>query len=396
MLREAPDLRLALERLGLPLIVKPGSQGSSVGMTRVRARRGSAGSLARRRCASIRWCSRKPGSAAAEYTVAILQGRALPSIRIETPRAFYDYEAKYLREDTRYFCPSGLSAQAEEHLARLALAAFDACGAEGWGRADFMMDRTGRPLLLEINTVPGMTDHSLVPMAAHAAGIDFDELVWRVLETSFARAAGSELTPWPAANATTAGGAARARRLPALPFGLSARRVGWSVAAVLLAGLALAGLDRLLDQPIAARDRDRPTAARLAARRGAGGARAPGSRRLRDREPRQHQPRAGARCHGSTSAAVQRSWPQGLTVQIVEQTAVARWNGDGLVNARGELFLSDAHLCLAAAAAAGRAAGLGTGGHGALPGDAGASDRGGTASDDGVAGRARGVGIHAR
>jgi D-alanine-D-alanine ligase len=119
--------------------------------------------------------------------VAILQGQALPSIRIETPRSFYDYEAKYLRDDTRYFCPSGLSAQAEDHLAKLALASMDACGAEGWGRADFMMDRAGKPLLLEINTVPGMTDHSLVPMAARTAGIDFDELVWRVLETSLVR-----------------------------------------------------------------------------------------------------------------------------------------------------------------------------------------------------------------
>jgi D-alanine-D-alanine ligase len=116
-----------------------------------------------------------------------LKERALPSIRIETPRTFYDYEAKYFRSDTRYLCPSGLSVMAEEHLANLALAAFDAIGAGGWGRADFMMDETGRPLLLEVNTVPGMTDHSLVPMAARARGIDFDELVWQVLETSFAR-----------------------------------------------------------------------------------------------------------------------------------------------------------------------------------------------------------------
>jgi D-alanine-D-alanine ligase len=129
----------------------------------------------------------EPWITGGEYTVSILQGQALPSIRIETPRSFYDYEAKYLRNDTKYFCPSGLSAQAEQHLAKLALASFEACGAEGWGRADFMMDKTGRPLLLEINTVPGMTDHSLVPMAARAAGFDFDELVWRVLETSLVR-----------------------------------------------------------------------------------------------------------------------------------------------------------------------------------------------------------------
>jgi D-alanine-D-alanine ligase len=129
----------------------------------------------------------EPWITGGEYTVAILKDRALPAIRIETPRSFYDYEAKYFRTDTRYLCPSGLSAMAEEHLANLALAAFGAVGASGWGRADFMMDETGRPLLLEVNTVPGMTDHSLVPMAARARGIDFDELVWQVLETSFAR-----------------------------------------------------------------------------------------------------------------------------------------------------------------------------------------------------------------
>jgi D-alanine-D-alanine ligase len=129
----------------------------------------------------------EPWITGAEYTVAILQGAALPSIRIETPRTFYDYEAKYFRDDTRYFCPSGLSAPVEAHLASLALAAFEATGASGWGRADFMMDGTGRPLLLEINTIPGMTSHSLVPMAARAVGIDFDELAWRVLETSLAR-----------------------------------------------------------------------------------------------------------------------------------------------------------------------------------------------------------------
>jgi D-alanine-D-alanine ligase len=123
----------------------------------------------------------------AEYTVAVLHRRVLPAIRIEAANAFYDYEAKYHRNDTKYHCPAGLSAQSEAHLASLALAAFDAVGAEGWGRADFMSDHTGRPLLLEINTVPGMTDHSLVPMAARAAGIDFDELCWQVLETSFVR-----------------------------------------------------------------------------------------------------------------------------------------------------------------------------------------------------------------
>jgi D-alanine-D-alanine ligase len=186
LLHTASDLDLALKRLGLPLIVKPGSQGSSVGMARVERAEDlpAAWKDARRIEPTVfaeQWIT------GGEYTVGLLQGQALPAIRIETPRSFYDYEAKYLRDDTRYFCPSGLSAQAEQQLAKLALASYDACGAEGWGRADFMMDAAGQPLLLEINTVPGMTDHSLVPMAARAAGIDFDELVWRVLETSLAR-----------------------------------------------------------------------------------------------------------------------------------------------------------------------------------------------------------------
>jgi len=180
------DLDAALARLKLPLIVKPATQGSSVGMTKVER----AGELlpAYRVAAAVdhsvlaeAWIS------GAEYTVSILNGGALPSIRIQPATTFYDYEAKYLRDDTQYFCPSGLSKPAEEHLAALGLAAFAAVGAEGWGRADFMMDSTGRPQLLEVNTVPGMTDHSLVPMAAKAAGINFDELVWRILESSFTR-----------------------------------------------------------------------------------------------------------------------------------------------------------------------------------------------------------------
>jgi D-alanine-D-alanine ligase len=186
VLREAQDLDRAIERLGLPLIVKPGSQGSSVGMARIeRAQELPQAWKNALRIDPIVFA--ETWVTGAEYTVAMLQGQALPSIRIETPRSFYDYEAKYLRDDTRYFCPSGLAVGAEEQLARLALASLDACGAEGWGRADFMMDGAGKPLLLEINTVPGMTDHSLVPMAARTAGIDFDELVWRVLETSLAR-----------------------------------------------------------------------------------------------------------------------------------------------------------------------------------------------------------------
>jgi D-alanine-D-alanine ligase len=188
VLKDEADFELAIEQLKLPLIVKPATQGSSVGMTKVE--RGEDLPAAYRVAAQLEegvfaegWI---PGK---EYTVGLLQDAALPAIRIETPKTFYDYEAKYFRDDTRYYCPSGLSQPAEAHLANLALAAFEAAGASGWGRADFMMDAAGRPLLLEINTIPGMTSHSLVPMAARAVGIDFDELVWRVLETSFVRCA---------------------------------------------------------------------------------------------------------------------------------------------------------------------------------------------------------------
>jgi len=186
VLRGPQDLDNCIERLGLPLIVKPATQGSSVGMTKVEKAADllgayQAAALLEPNVFAEAWIT------GGEYTVAMLQGRALPSIRIETPATFYDYQAKYFRNDTRYFCPSGLSTEAEKHLASLSAATFAAVGAEGWGRADFMMDKTGRPFLLEINTVPGMTDHSLVPMAARALEINFEQLVWQVLETSFAR-----------------------------------------------------------------------------------------------------------------------------------------------------------------------------------------------------------------
>src|SRR5467141_1979554 len=182
---EDGTLQGALEYLGVPY-TGSGVMGSAIGMDKVEraADLPAAYALAVQLETLVFAEAWIPGP---EYTVAMLQERALPSIRIETPRTFYDYEAKYFRDDTRYFCPSGLSHSAEEHLANLALAAFEAAGASGWGRVDFMMDAAGRPLLLEINTVPGMTGHSLVPMAARAIDVDFDELVWRVLETSFTR-----------------------------------------------------------------------------------------------------------------------------------------------------------------------------------------------------------------
>jgi D-alanine-D-alanine ligase len=180
------DFEHCVEQLGLPMIVKPATQGSSIGMTKVEKAEDLPPAY-EEAAKHDRVVFAESWITGGEYTVPILQGRALPSIKIETPKIFYDYEAKYFRDDTKYLCPSGLSDPAEKHLAALALAAFDAAGAEGWGRSDFMMGASGRPLLLEINTVPGMTDHSLVPMAARAVGIDFEELCWRVLETSLVR-----------------------------------------------------------------------------------------------------------------------------------------------------------------------------------------------------------------
>ena len=182
----ADDCRRAAEELGLPLAIKPATQGSSVGMSKVE-RLEDLPTAWRSASALDPVVIAEPWITGQELTVAVLQGEALPAIRIETPRTFYDYQAKYFADDTRYHIPCGLEAGAERALQRAALAAFRAAGAQGWGRADFMMAADGVPLLLEINTVPGMTDHSLVPMAARAIGIDFDELVWRVLETSFAR-----------------------------------------------------------------------------------------------------------------------------------------------------------------------------------------------------------------
>ncbi len=175
---------VAVEReLGLPLIVKPACEGSSIGMSKVcdPAQLASAVHRAGERGDVViaeRWIEGE------EYTVAILDGVALPAIRLETPHDFYDFEAKYEADDTRYICPCGLSEEEERKLHRLALQAFDSIGARGWGRVDMMRDEEGDWWLLEVNTVPGMTDHSLVPMAAAAAGIDFETLVWRILETS--------------------------------------------------------------------------------------------------------------------------------------------------------------------------------------------------------------------
>ncbi len=178
------DASAAAERLGFPLIIKPSGQGSSVGMSKIseRAELESAVDLALQYgdTALLEACITGD-----ELTVAVLQGRALPSIRIVTPRVFYDYRAKYESDRTEYICPGTASDEEEQRYAELALAAFDELGCTGWGRVDFMKGDDGQPLVLEVNTVPGMTSHSLVPMAAKEDGIDFRELCWRILETSF-------------------------------------------------------------------------------------------------------------------------------------------------------------------------------------------------------------------
>jgi len=172
-----------VEKLGLPLMVKPVSEGSSVGMTKVTKieELKSAWTLATQFDSQVIAEQFIEGG---EYTVAILQGKALPVIRLETPRTFYDFEAKYSDDSkTQYICPCGLSEEQDNLLKNLAIQAFDSLSAKGWGRVDIMCDRTGQPWLLEVNTIPGMTDHSLVPMAAKAAGMNFDELVLKILET---------------------------------------------------------------------------------------------------------------------------------------------------------------------------------------------------------------------
>jgi D-alanine-D-alanine ligase len=125
--------------------------------------------------------------------VDALTRAVLPAVRIVTPRAFYDYEAKYFSDDTRYHCPCGLAPEREAEYAEQVRRAFAAVGASGWGRVDFLLPEDGVPRFLEVNTIPGMTSHSLVPMGAREAGIDFDELVWRVLETSFDSRAAAEV-----------------------------------------------------------------------------------------------------------------------------------------------------------------------------------------------------------
>ena len=184
MLDSGSDFSAVEQQLGLPLFVKPACEGSSIGVTKVR----NPGELCRAYAEAARHDSLVIAERAVlggEYTVAIVgvgdEMQALPIIRIVPATDFYDYEAKYLRDDTRYLCPCGLSEVREQELRAQALDAFRVLGCRGWGRVDFLMDEQGNAYFLEVNTSPGMTDHSLVPMAARAAGVSYEQLVLRVL-----------------------------------------------------------------------------------------------------------------------------------------------------------------------------------------------------------------------
>ena len=183
VVRHQADAVLAVESFGFPLVLKPAGQGSSVGMSKVFEHDDLADAvdlaLGFGRVALAERCI-----VGDEFTVGVLQGEALPSIRIETPRVFYDYRAKYESDRTEYHCPGTSDTDSEAVYVQLAVAAFRELGCSGWGRVDFMTGDDGQPQVLEVNTIPGMTSHSLVPMAAKQAGIDFEELCWRILETS--------------------------------------------------------------------------------------------------------------------------------------------------------------------------------------------------------------------
>jgi D-alanine-D-alanine ligase len=183
LLDKGSDLAGVAGRLGLPIVVKPAEEGSSIGITKVRA----AGELEEAYALAVNYdsaviaekCIEGP-----EYTASIVGDAALPLIRIEAPQGNYDYQNKYFTDDTKYICPCGLPAKKEEALKALALDSFEVLDCAGWGRVDLMLDAKGDPWLLEANTSPGMTGHSLVPMAARALGISYEDLCVRILESA--------------------------------------------------------------------------------------------------------------------------------------------------------------------------------------------------------------------
>jgi D-alanine-D-alanine ligase len=183
LLTRDSDIQAVATRLGLPIMVKPANEGSSIGMTKVKAARDLAEAYAL--AANYdRVVIAESFVEGVELTAGILGDQPLPLIKLETPREFYDYQAKYEADDTRYLIPCGLPPDAERIVQDEALFAFRALGCSGWGRVDLMLDRSGKPYFLEVNTSPGMTDHSLVPMAARHAGLSFEDLCLRILESA--------------------------------------------------------------------------------------------------------------------------------------------------------------------------------------------------------------------
>jgi len=182
-LRSEADLEGLIEELGLPLFLKPAREGSSVGVGKVEHEEALIATYLQAAEVGDDVIAEQFISGP-ELTVSILNGRALPSIRMTTDREFYDYQAKYHSDDTQYFCPAGLSDELEQEIRELSLRAFAALDCDVWGRVDLMLDAHNRPLLLEVNTIPGMTDHSLVPMSAAVEGISFDQFVLTVLEAT--------------------------------------------------------------------------------------------------------------------------------------------------------------------------------------------------------------------
>lgn len=180
-LTDSTDFDAVVKQYGLPLMVKPAHEGSSIGMSKVT----SAEQLPKAYAQAARYDSQvfaEQWITGKEYTVAILGQQALPMIRLETPNDFYDYDAKYVADTTGYHIPCGLTPDEETNIQQLAVQAFNGVNASGWGRVDVLCNDDGDPFLIELNTIPGLTDHSLVPMAAKAAGISFNDLILKILQ----------------------------------------------------------------------------------------------------------------------------------------------------------------------------------------------------------------------
>lgn len=187
MLRDASDALRAGEVLGYPYFVKPSEEGSSVGISKVKFATQAVSGFRKAQGdydGLHRVVMAERNISGGEYSCPILDGEALPIIRIEPDGEFYDYHAKYISNDTRYHCPAGLPDKLEHEFRALCLQAFELLGARGWGRVDFLLDEQQKPFLLEANLVPGMTSHSLVPMAAKVSGLSYPDLCWRLLETT--------------------------------------------------------------------------------------------------------------------------------------------------------------------------------------------------------------------